>query len=201
MTETLTRPGRPPVAAQSDGGGAVLAPMEEVVPAHLLDGDEVVHFAIKPSLWFIPIDSIRWLAAGLLLALAGNLSWLADQAWYLYQAALWMSLIRLGWATLQWVSRLYVLTNRRVLRLRGVLNVELFECPLHKIQNTRLSLSLAERLTRVGTITLQTAGGSATAGGTAGGTASWRLISRPLEVHEKLRSAINRAQNRGNDGL
>ncbi len=107
-----------------------------------------------------------------------------------------MSLIRLGWATLQWVSRLYVLTNRRVLRLRGVLDVVLFECPLHKIQNTWLTLSLAERLTRVGTITLQTAGGSAT----SGGTASWRLISRPLEVHEKLRSAINRAQNRGNDG-
>lgn len=197
MTKTLSRPRRPRVVAQSEGGGAVLAQMEEVVPAHLLDGGEVVHFAIKPSLWFIPIDSTRWLASGLLLALAANLTWLADQAWYLYQAALWMCLIRLGWATLQWVSRLYVLTNRRVMRLRGVFNVELFECPLHRIQNTWLTLSLAERLTRIGSITLQTAGGSAT----AGGAVSWRMISRPLEVHEKLRAAINRAQNRGNDGL
>lgn len=197
MTETFTRPGRPPVVAQSDGGGAVLAPMEDVVPAHLLDGGEVVHFAIKPSLWFIPIDSLRWLAFSLLLIPAANLSWLGDQAWYLYHAAFWLSAIRLGWATLQWVSRLYVLTNRRVLRLRGVFNVELFECPLQRIQNSWLTISLVERLTRVGTITLQTAGG---AGATAG-AASWRLISRPLEVHEQLRAAINRAQNRGSNGL
>jgi uncharacterized membrane protein YdbT with pleckstrin-like domain len=102
---------------------------------------------------------------------------------------------RLAWAILEWVSRLYVLTNHRVMRIRGVFYVELFECALSRLQNTYATFSPLERLSRTGTITFQTAAGG------PGGTASWRIVSRPLEVHEKLREAIRREQNRGKNGL
>ncbi|MFQ5424892.1 MAG: PH domain-containing protein [Phycisphaerae bacterium] len=183
------------VMAQAEGGSggtAVVSPLAEVVPSHLLDGGEVVHFAMKPSMWFIPLVSCRWLAFGALLVMGANLGWLSPYQWHLYQAAILLCGIRLAWATLQWVSRLYVLTNRRIMRLRGVYTVELFECPLGKIQNTVLTMAPWERMARIGTITFQTAGG---------GSASWHMIARPLEVHQRVRDAIDRTKNRGSNGL
>jgi len=188
----------PALLADRPSGGTVGLSVTEVVPAHLLDGGEVVHFAIKPSPWFVLLVSLRWIAVGVLLVLAANTEVVASPyRWYLYQGAFVLVGMRLAWAMLEWVSRLYVLTNRRVMRIRGVFNVDLFECALDRIQNTSASLTLWERIFRVGTITFQTAGNS----GGSGGGASWRIVSKPLETHEKLRGAIHRAQNRGSNGL
>jgi hypothetical protein len=187
------------LAAHAEGptSGAVGLHVRDMVPAHLLDGGEIVHFAIKPSPWFVVLVSLRWLAvAALLVVLASWELFPSGYRWYAYQLGTAISGARLAWAILEWVSRLYVLTNRRVMRIRGVFNVELFECPLGRLQNTYATFSLLERITRTGTITFQTAA----AGGGSGGTASWRIVSRPLEVHEKLREAIRRDANRGNNG-
>jgi uncharacterized membrane protein YdbT with pleckstrin-like domain len=73
------------------------------------------------------------------------------------------------------------------MRIRGVFNVDLFECSLDRIENTSTSLTLGERVVRVGTVSFETAGGGA----------SWRMVSRALELHERLREAIGRAKNRG----
>ncbi len=204
MTVALEEPPkkRPSLVANAQGraGDALGLAVEQVVPAHLLDGDEEVHFAIKPSPWFVLFVSLRWVLTGfliMLLAASGALSIPSPYRWYLYQLGFGLAGVRLAWAMLEWVSRLYILTNRRVMRIRGVFNVEVFECPLDRIQNTELRLTPLERLTRIGTVMFQTAGG---APGARGG-ASWRMVSRPLEVHEKLREAIHRARNRGNHGL
>ncbi|MFQ5411651.1 MAG: PH domain-containing protein [Phycisphaerae bacterium] len=180
------------LAAQSEStpGGAVGYTVEEMVPAHLLDGGEVVHFAIKPSAWFVLLTSLRWMViAGCLAGLATTSLVGPSYGGYLFQLAILVAGGRLAWATIDWVSRLYVLTNRRVMSIRGVFSVELYECSLDRIQDTRLTLSPAERLARVGTVTFQTASG--------GGSGFWRIVSRPLEVHEKLRDAIRRARNCG----
>ena len=187
-------------AAHAEGptSGAVGLPAQAIVPAHLLDGGEVVHFALRPSPWFVLIVSLRWLAVAILLGILASRDLLPSGArWYLSQLAVAVAGARLAWAILEWVSRQYILTNHRVMRIRGVFYVELFECPLGRLQNTYATFSLPERLTRTGTITFQTAA----AGGGPGGTASWRIVSRPLEVHQKLREAIRREQNRGNNGL
>ncbi len=180
------------VTAQLEGpqGGVIAMPVEHIVPAHLLDGGEIVILAIKPSLWFVPLTSARWILLGIGLLLAANISWVSPHvAGYLRMAGYLGVAGRLGWAMLQWVSRLYVLTNRRVMRLRGVFNVELFQCELTRVQSLVLSASLPERLARSGTILIQTAG----ALGSVGGSAAWRIIPRPLEVHQKLNDAIRRA--------
>lgn len=189
------------IVAQVEGPpvGAVIAlPVEHLVPAHLLDGGEIVILAIKPSLWFVPLTSARWLILSVVLFAAANISWLSPHvAGYLRLIGYLGCAGRLGWAMLQWVSRLYVLTNRRVMRLRGVFNVELFQCELTRVQSVVLSASLPERLVRSGTILIQTAG----ALGSASGTAAWRIVARPLEVHQKLSEAIRRAGNRGSHEL
>jgi uncharacterized membrane protein YdbT with pleckstrin-like domain len=201
MTPTLAN-GRPAarraerrgLVAHAEGrGGAVLA-VPSAVPAHLLDGDEIICFAIKPSPWFVLLVSLRWIVLAVVVGLLADSRWApAHLRWYLWQSAVWIAALRLGWAVLEWVSRLYVLTDRRAVRIRGVFNVELFECPLSRIQDTYVSLSIAERLTRIGTVTFRTASG--------GGGASWRMVSRPLEVHEKLREAIRKSGARGLNGL
>ena len=170
---------------------------EDLVPAQLLDGGEVVILAIKPSLWFILFNSFRWVAVlGLLVAVV---LWYSP-AWYwlepkvLLQGAIGLGVLRVVVASLQWVSRLYVLTNRRLMRIRGVLNVDIFECRLAKIQNTFMRLSWYERLTRLGTIDITTAG-------TGLVEARWENVPRPLEVHDALRQAVSAAKNTGRNGL
>ena len=185
--------GKKAVVAHVEGSGnqAVGLAVKEILPAHLLDGGEVVHFAIKPSAWFVLLVSLRWMAVALFLASLAGADLIAPAyRVYVLNVAILVAGTRLGWATIEWVSRLYVLTNRRVMSIRGVFKVQMFECTLERIQNTYLTLGLSERLVRVGTVTFQTAAGE-------GGTGSWQSVARPLEVLEKLREAINRAQNRG----
>jgi uncharacterized membrane protein YdbT with pleckstrin-like domain len=195
MAATPPLQDQPALCADRPSGGAVGLTVPEVVPAHLLGGDEVVHFAIKPSPWFVILVSLRWLGLGILLILAAGLEVVSPQyRWLFYQSGFAVAGARLAWAMLEWVSRLYVLTDRRVMRIRGVFNVDLFECTLERIQNTITALPLTERIVRVGSISFHTAGGS-------GGAASWRIVARPLEIHEQLREAIRRAQGRRNNGL
>lgn len=163
---------------------------ENALPSHLLDGGEIVHFAIKPAPWFILLVSLRWIVAAIMLAC---LAWVDGVAPYYrvaaLQAAVLLAAARLGWAAMEWVSRLYVLTNRRVISIRGVTRVEIFECSLDRIQNTHVVLSPPERLARVGTVAFQTA-----AAGSPGGTGTWRMVAKPLEVHERLLAAIQRVR-------
>jgi len=149
-------------------------PLADLLPAHLLDGDEIVILAIKPSLWFVLFVSWRWLVVLGLVAAWGS-GWGARLPWIqprmVVQAAVALMAARVGFAMLQWVSKLYVLTNRRVLRLTGIFNVHVFECALDRIQNTFLTCSWYERLFSLGTI--------------------------GFAVHEQVRAAINRSRRNG----
>ncbi len=172
-------------------------PNVNLVPEHLLDGGEIVILAIKPSLWSIVFSSFRWLAGMVaVITLAGLFKTFLAQVLlvevaFIVKAALVLGFARVVFALLHWASSLYVLTNRRIMRLSGVMNVSIFECPLLKIQNTYLTLAWYERLTRLGTIAFATAG-------TGGIEASWQHVNDPLEVHERIRSAIHHAHHRGN---
>lgn len=190
LSVSQTRPRRDGLAVHADAPlqGQAL-PLGAVAAANqLLDGGEVVIFALKPSLWFIPLVSGRWIAAMVLVIAAVRLAPWSQSALPLMQLAIAAVIVRMAWATMQWSTRLYVLTNRRVMRVRGVFNVELFECALTQIQNTWLSLSLPERIVRIGTIHVSTAAD--------GGNAAWRMLPRPREIHEQLCDAIRKTRNR-----
>ncbi len=185
--------GTHPSFQDASGAQPAAIPAVDMVPAQLLDGGEIVILAIKPSLWFIVFVSARWLAAmAAVIFLAGTArGWVPVHNELVAQAALTVAAVRVGVALLQWVSRLYVLTNRRIMRLTGILNIDLFECQLTKIQSTTLNLTWYERITGTGTISFTTAGGA------GGPEASWTHVSNPLELHERVRAAINRARTPG----
>jgi hypothetical protein len=161
------------------------------VPATLIQPDEEIVLAIKPSGFFILVVSAPALAMLAMLALA---SYLVDAGGLISLSTRTITatcmaggLLRALIACLQWLSRTYVLTNRRVLRIMGVLRIDIFECGLARIQNTRLSLSVPERLFGMGTILFATAG-------TEQGQAAWLMIARPGEIHPIVVEYIRRAQ-------
>lgn len=156
----------------------------------ILDEDEVIQLSIKPSLWFIPLVSLGWVAAaGLLaaaLALAQRSGW-TREGLLAFQVLVGIAALRLGVATLQWASRLYVLTNRRVLRFKGVLSVDVAQCRLARISAVDLYTPAYARALRLGSIRMRPVDPDQP-------LLSWDEVARPQEIHEILERAIRKSQ-------
>jgi hypothetical protein len=183
------------------GGAGAAAPAAEVAPAtslatllagHILRDGEVILLLLRPSRWYILLTSLRFLAAvAILMTLAvifdDKLGFLSRQY---FDLGIFAMSCRLMWATLQWMGRLYVLTDMRILRLSGVFTVNVFDCPLRKVARTILEGTLAERLLRLGSIVIVPQDEDKPLG-------TWRIISQPRQVHEQILAAINRARHNG----
>jgi len=159
---------------------------------HLLGDGEIVILAVKPSGWFVPLTSLPALAVLALLAVSGHYlgrmipMGLGPQAIEVLCGMLAAG--RFVVACCQWAGTLYVLTNRRVLRIRGALKVSITGCVLTEIRHTAsLTTGLVERLAGVGTLFFQTDEGNL-----AGG--EWQHISRPGEVRQAIDDAIRQAR-------
>ncbi|TWT45334.1 hypothetical protein RAS1_17570 [Phycisphaerae bacterium RAS1] len=155
----------------------------------MLDGDEIIQFSIKPSAWYIFLVSARWI--GLTIALGAALAVIAQGRWSLTSSVAFqlLSLVavgRVGVATLQWASRLYVLTNRRVLAFKGVQSVEVAQCLLTRVAAADLRVTGGQGLLRLGSIVIA-------ADREPAARLTWQHISRPAEVHQMLLSAIRRS--------
>ncbi len=176
-----------PVLIEARAEPTVAYAGQEAVPAHLLDGGEVVILAIKPSPWFVLIRSLRWLACLAVLALVIQRF---PQATMANQALIVAAIVVIALGALQWVSRLYVLTNRRVMRFRGVLKVEIFHTPLENLTGATLSVAPYERLLRIGTIYFD--GPDLPSPSTR-----WVHLARADEVHRTITETLRRAHNSG----
>lgn len=168
----------------------MLARANAMLPAELLQPGEIIILLIKPSPLYILLWPIRFFAIVLLCALlAAQLQNrgvnLGLDRHDIIIATLAILGLRLFWQMLDWLSHVYVLTDQRVIRVQGVLNVHVFECPLQKIQQTDLILPLIQRLFWLGSIGFATAG-------TAGHEAFWLMVAKPLEVHKKIIETLRR---------
>jgi len=67
----------------------------------------------------------------------------------------------LGWTTLRYLNQEYVLTNRRVIQLQGVLNKTTLDSGLEKINDAALSQSIFGRMFGFGDLEILTASDSA----------------------------------------
>jgi uncharacterized membrane protein YdbT with pleckstrin-like domain len=156
----------------------------------LADG-EIVLLDLKPSPWFVLMVSAPGIALGVLVLLVANLGLVADLyprgRTLLQQVGLWIIIARLIWAVLQWAARRYILTDRRLIRQKGVLNVNVFECRLDRLQNTFILRTLVQRVLGIGTIFFATAG-------TGGIEATWLHIRNPGDVHREITKAASRFQ-------
>ena len=160
-----------------------------MLPAHLLDPSEIIILLLKPSPWFIVLGPFKTLVA---LAMTTAIAVMIAGHFFLgaYQTetalvGLAVIALRLFWQFLEWLSRAYVLTDRRIVQVEGVMRVRVYEAPLEKIQQTQVIRSLREQLTGLGTLGFATAGTGFT-------DAFWVMLARPLEIHQKVVQTLDR---------
>lgn len=179
-----------PVEAEGDTLAALSA--ETLLPADLLDGDEIIILAIKPSPWYVLVRSVRFL---IVLGVFAYVAWWAAarimwlETGMIIQGATLLAIGRVFMAFLGWVSRLYVLTNRRIMRVRGVRTVDMHACPLIKLRRAELVAGPAERAVGLGTIAFETTALEIDP------LATWEHVSRPADVQAQVQKAINRAHH------
>lgn len=180
----------PRMASVSEDGGALLA-RPEAARDLPLDEDETILLMLSPSPWFVPfacLGALLAIACGVLaMAWAARIPmvpWTDGQAFALGAA---LAAGRLAWQALEWTQRLYVLTDRRVLRRSGVLRAMVTEERLVNLRHTVVVAARRERAVGVGTLAFVTA---APAG--LDWTLAWDTVRRPEEVQGAVREAIER---------
>jgi membrane protein YdbS with pleckstrin-like domain len=164
--------------------------LEAALPAELIEDDEVVLLMLRPSLLFVPLASLGALTviavvALVLALLAIRISWIPWSETAAYALGVGVAAVRLLWQCLDWSCRIYVLTDRRVIRRMGVLRVSVFEAPLRNIQHTSVFRLLRERLLGLGSIGFATAGSDVF-------DAFWVMVRQPFGVHRTVVEAIRR---------
>ncbi len=167
--------------------------LAQLVSRHVLRDGELVILLLKPSHWYILLSSLRFIAVVLLIMIAtrvfdDNLPPLNRFA--VLEAGIFLIVGRLTWAALQWSSRLYVLTDMRIVAISGVFTATIFDCPLRKIARTRLIFSARERLFRCGTVEIIPLAEDQPEG-------LWQTVAKPKFVHEQIVATINKAKQGG----
>lgn len=187
-----------PAGCPSEAGAAI----ESEVPlppfvSSLVSEDETVLLVLRPSVLMVPLWSIE--SFTIIAAMTFAFAWAADFGWAAWtepQAfgfGLVALALRLLWSFLDWANRLYVLTDRRVVRRRGILQVDLFEARLDRIQQTSVLQLVRERTFGLGTIAFATAG-------TGTLDAVWEAVADPFRIHGEVARAIDR-YGRGHGGV
>ena len=185
---------RPRRTAAPVAGRAALATtaMEEAgVPlfaASMLEPGEIIVATFRPSLLWIALRSAR----GVLLALAAAALGAAASGWAglgwetpIAQLGIAVAAARTAAAGAEWASRVYVLTDRRVLRRRGVLAPTVYSANLNALRRVELEQDRIDRLLRTGTVTFSTR--------TEGRwEAAWVMVPRAREVHELVEATRRR---------
>lgn len=98
--------------------------------------------------------------------------------------------LRMLWQTIDWRCRRYIVTEKRVIRVFGVLRRFVADVPLRNVTHLTLHRSLGERLFGLGTIGINTSG-------TAWTEIHFSMVSRPRDVLDALRGAVERAGPNG----
>jgi hypothetical protein len=163
-----------------------------LLTGHLLQDGELVLLILKPSRWFIILSSLRFAAVVLILMLGAALfdERIPGPASAASSAGAVLITARLMWAILHWIGRLYVLTDMRIVRLDGVFSINIFDCPLRRVANTRVFRSTRERFVRLGSIDIF-------ADDEFNSYSTWQMVRKPQDVHDEIRAAITRAKQGG----
>lgn len=187
----------PPKTVHAAEAGAAAAPaaaratsLGTLLGTHVLRDGELVLMILKPSLWFIIFNSF---AFAVVVAFIAVILAVVDHRMhdhFYFEAAVFFIAGRLMFAVLQWMGRLYILTDLRVLRITGIFGVEIFDCPLRKVVRARLVSASREKLVGVGSIEIIPSDENIP-------TAVWQTIAKPHEIYQRLQAAINRAKQSG----
>lgn len=174
-------------------GAAIIAPTSAAAPAcaaWLAEGETVI-LAIKPSFWFVLIKrsaafstlAFLWLAM-VLIEYAG---WFDFNLTPIGLVLLTIAVAVLLVLAIDRATRLYLLTDKRILRVSGIVARTSVEIPLYKVTTVVLHRSLSERLTGTGSVLFTSA-----AAGSGGGDLVWFIVDRPVAVVRTVRETLSR---------
>jgi hypothetical protein len=187
-----------PCAFASEGAAtaAVEAPgltsLATLLTRHILRDGELVVLILRPSVWFVPLSCLKFIAAVLIFMIAAKVfdDHVPYNPFVYLETGVFLLTGRLMWAIVQWTSRLYVLTDLRILRISGVFNVNIFDCPLRKVGSLRLVSNLRERLFGVGSIEINPQDETSPPG-------IWQTIATPQAVLDQIEAQIRKAKHNG----
>ena len=167
----------------ADSANAIDVP-EAVCETLLQDGEEII-LAVKPSGWYVLLASWPVLVAAVAVAVASEAMGFSGplQAVPLVCAA--AACLRVVVACCQWMGILYVLTNKRVMRVRGLLRADACWCELARIEEVLVSAGPLEGLLGLASLLFRQAGDGCS-------QACWTNVARPADVQEAVQSAIRR---------
>ena len=176
-----------------NAGEVVGSPIDRAaawLPVDLIGDDEVILLLLRPSLLFVILGALPSIVTilffTLILAyLARTVSWVPWTDAQAFGLGALLLLVRIIWQALEWWSRIYVLTDRRLIRKMGVFQVSIFETPLKHVQHTSVFVLLRERFFGLGSIGFATSGSDTY-------EAFWVMISQPFAVHRSVVEAIER---------
>lgn len=154
---------------------------------NLLGEDEEIVFSTRQH-WFIPLAHVltEIVLIGLLIATAvivpANIESIPEQPFRLAIAALGIIVFfsALG-DVLRWQNEQFVITDRRVLQLQGVVNKNVLDSSLEKINDVQLEQSWLGRLFNYGDLQVLTASEE--------GINRMRAIERPIEFKRAMQDA------------
>lgn len=176
-------------------GASTALPAEAAVAERLLRDGEIIILAVKPSRWFVPL--VTWpvlcgaALAGVVAVVAGR-SLIGETSprtvWSFCAAVVG---VRLVLASIQWAGRWYILTNHRLVQVRGLHKVDLVGHELRRIEKTFVHLGAPGRLLpSVGTLLFDTVDG-------ADRPPPWIHVSNPDEIERLVDEAIRHARRGG----
>jgi hypothetical protein len=163
-----------------------------LLTSHILHDGEAVILLLRPSVWFVLLSGLRFYTAAVVLMTAVVVFGAQTHRpiHVLIETGAAAIVARAMWATLQWMGRLYVLTDLRTLTLTGVFTIDVIDCPLRKLDKTRLIQPAYQRPLHVGTIVLMPTDETSP-------ISVWYLIDRPIDVLKQVDATIRRARQSG----
>ncbi|MCD4823347.1 MAG: PH domain-containing protein [Phycisphaerae bacterium] len=168
----------------------ISAPAEVAMPAGVLRDGEQIILTVKPSLWYVLICSWRALLLVAVVAGAYAMSWRWSTlpVWpIILPACFAIMFVQLLLGGFRWLGRLYVLTDRRVIRLQRGQFVDVRDCELSRISRVDVVHGRFERFAGLGSLGF-------VVGDNPYSVPEWICLSRPDEIADEVRKAISRCR-------
>ena len=165
---------------------------DQAIPERILRDGEQIIFTVKPSAWFILLNSIQTLIVlGLMTVFVASVDAIGLSLMTEIRRGFLLGLpMAMGFTLLlscfRWLGRLYVLTDRRLLRISGVARVNVYECELSRISSVDVVQGIHERIVRIGSLKFKIEDNPYS-------NPDWINIPQVQNVAEEIRAAVSRA--------
>ena len=184
----------PATEAADLADAGVVTPLATLLAGNVIPQGELVHLLIKPSRWFILLNSALFSAVTVVAIGASHLlgvKFLLSTS-LCVQSAVFLVAGRVMWSVVQWMGRYYILTDYRVVRVSGIFDVDIQSCRLRKVDQVNLYTTIGERVLGKGCVELLNEDPK---------KMTWQTISRPARIHRAVAAAVARSKSNGHGGL